>query len=499
MQIKSHFKKGIFLFVLFIGFSTVSFGQRDLTIEDAMNIATEKSPNLLRYKMNMERSQLNLAARRAALKSQFSLDLNPVSYSKNRSFESRVSEWYTNERFNSAGTFRVDQPIALTDGTLSLINTFGWQHNNSDQANGISTSNQAFSNSLYLRLNQPIFTYNRTKVELTQLQHSLENSYIDYALQRLNTESQITTQFYNVYMSQQSLEIRKDELVNAQQNYDIIKNKVDVDLAAKGELFQAELNLLTARSSVDEGKVSLENGKDQLKQTIGMSLDEDFVVKTEISDIETLLIDQRKAISYGLSSRLELRQREIDSENLEFTMIQTKAQNEFNGNVSLSVGIMGDHKRFENIYETPTQNPQVAVSFSVPIFDWGANKARVKAQKVAQNVAEIQTESEKTSIELNIRRTCRNLNNLRTRIEIESQNVRNAQLTYDLNVLRYRQGDLTGMEMSQFQTQLSSRKISYINALIEYKVELLNLKILSLYDFEKDEAIVPLKDLIINE
>ena len=72
----------------------------------------------------------------------------------------------------------------------------------------------------------------------------------------------------------------------------------------------------------------------------------------------------------------------------------------------------------------------------------------------------------------------------------------NAQRTYDLNLTRYREGDLTGMEMSQFQTQLSNKKISYTQALINYKIELLNLKILSLYDFEMNTPIVPMKDLI---
>jgi hypothetical protein len=33
--------------------------------------------------------------------------------------------------------------------------------------------------------------------------------------------------------------------------------------------------------------------------------------------------------------------------------------------------------------------------------------------------------------------------------------------------------------------------MSYAQALIDYKIELLNLKIQSLFDFEKNEAIVP--------
>jgi len=47
------------------------------------------------------------------------------------------------------------------------------------------------------------------------------------------------------------------------------------------------------------------------------------------------------------------------------------------------------------------------------------------------------------------------------------------------------------MDLNLYQTQLSQKKMAYAQALIDYKNELLNLKIQSLYDFEKNEAIVP--------
>lgn len=138
----------------------------------------------------------------------------------------------------------------------------------------------------------------------------------------------------------------------------------------------------------------------------------------------------------------------------------------------------------------------ISISFTVPIFDWGEKRARIKAQKVAQQINELEFHEEKVDIELNIRQVWRSLENLRTQIKIAEQNVQNAQLTYDLNQTRYREGDITGMEMSQFQTQLSNKKITYTQALINYRIELLNLKILSLYDFDKNIPIVPMKDII---
>ena len=71
----------------------------------------------------------------------------------------------------------------------------------------------------------------------------------------------------------------------------------------------------------------------------------------------------------------------------------------------------------------------------------------------------------------------------------------NAQLTYDLNLEKYKNGDLTGMDLNIYQNQLSQNKLNYTNSLISYKLELLNLKIQTLYNFETKQPVVPVKSL----
>ncbi|MDR2286344.1 MAG: TolC family protein [Prevotellaceae bacterium] len=486
-------KKIIFTTIISLLFTATVHGQLSLTIEQAMDIAQENSPALRSSFLNLERYKQMLIAQRAALKSNFSLNLSPASYSNRRQFDTRLSQWYTNENFATSGTFQVSQPILKTDGVISLVNNFGWQTNTSN-VDGVKNYNDAFTNNLNLQISQPVFTYNRRKMELKQLEFNLENANISYALQRLNTERQITSQFYAVYTAQSNVTISKDEFENVQASYEIIKNKVEADLAVKDELYQAELNLATARSSVDASIVRLENAKDQLKQTLGLPLGQDLEVVAKVV-IKPVDVDLTMAIEHGLTSRLELRQREISGEELEFDLIRTKALNEFKGDISLSLGLSGDNRNFSKIYENPVQNPRVAITFAIPIFDWGEKKARIKAQKISQEVHEINKEEEIKGIELDIRQVWRSLENLRTQISIVEQSVRNAQLAYELNLTRYREGDITGMQINQFQTQLSSKKMEYTQALINYKLELLNLKILSLFDFEKNAPIVPMKGL----
>ncbi len=479
--------------LIFLGFSGLN-AQEALTLAKALKISETGSPDLQLSLLNLERSQKNLEAQRAALKSRLSLEITPVNYSNNRRFDTRVSEWYTNESFTSNARFLISQPILPTDGTISLSNDFGWQNSSSD-ANNVTS--KRFYNNLYLNLNQPLFTYNRLKVQLKELELNLENANINYALQRLNLERNVTQFFYDVFMTQKNLEIAKEELTNTQKSYDIIKNKVDAGLAAKEEFYQAELNLATSKSTLQNNEVNYENAKDQLKLYLGMDLYEDILVLADI-EANPVKVDLDKAIENGLDSRMELRQREIDVETSQFALIETKSLNEFRGDMNLRLGFSGDNENLGEIYKSPTRSPSVNIGFNIPIFDWGEKKARIAAQEATIASQELNLSEEKKQIIIGIRQVYRNLRNQLNQIEIAKQSDTNAQLTYEINLERYQNGDLTSMDLNLFQTQLSSKKLELAQSLINYKIELLNLKIQSLYDFENGAPILP-AELYLNQ
>lgn len=473
---------------------TPALAQTIITLEQALEIAGQNSPSLQSTLFNLERTTESLNAQRAALKSKFALSVDPISYNNSRRFDNRTSQWYTNENINSSGTFSVTQPILVTDGIISLNNTFGWQSNTSEVqgALGVTTENTAFYNNLFLSLTQPLFTYNRTKLQIKNLELDNENAMLSYSMQRLNLEKNVSQFFYDVYMAQMSLTIKEEEFTNTKKSYEIIKNKVEAGLAAKEELFQAEVNFSTAQSGVESARVMLENAKDQFKQYIGMDVFEEIAVMTDVK-VTPISVDGKKAMENGLATRMELRQRQINIETSQFDMIQVKSLNEFKGDLTLSVGLSGDDPALENIFDKPTKSPRFGLGFNLPIYDWGEKKARIRAQEAVINSQKLNYSNQETQIKIDIRRVIRNLSNLRSQIGIALQNQSNSQLTYDINLERYQNGDLTSMDLNLYQVQLSEKKMAYAQSLINYKIELLNLKIQSLYDFTTNEPVVPEK------
>ena len=346
--------------------------QEVLTLEKALNTAFEHSPSLIQSKLSLEQRQLNLKAQDASLKSQFSLDVTPFRYTRNNQYDNFNSKWYANETKMSSASFGITQPIKWTDGTISLYNDFSWQDASNRTSGGNNTS---FNHNLSLRISQPLFTYNRTKMQLKELEYALENAKISYALQQLSIEKNVTSQFYDVYQKQKDLNISRDEYNNQKQNYDIIKNKVEAGLLAKEELYQAEVNLANSESTVYSKEISFENAKDNFKLLLGMSLDEDIAILFD-NNIPTVDVNINDAVKYALDQRMEIRQKQITLEQDVFSIIRTKAESEFKGDLSVRVGMDALAGKVKNMYDKPTDNEEIGVTLTIPIFDWGAKKAK---------------------------------------------------------------------------------------------------------------------------
>lgn len=479
--------------VLLLLFST-GYAQTILTIDQAIELAMLQSPSMKNVQLSLSRSQEMLNAQRAALKSNFSLSLKPVSYSQGNSLDTRDSKWYYSEQLSSDVSFNVVQPILPTDGTITLTNEANFTDAYSEEEIN-SSSSERFSNNLSLAINQPIFTYNKLKLKLKELELDVENSYLNFGLQKLQVEQTVSQQFYKVYQNQQSLEISKEELKNTQESYNIIKSKVEGGLQALEELYQAELNLANSNSSVYNAEVTLQNSIDNFCVALALPFDTEIIIMANI-EAEPTLVDVKNATSLALENRSELRQREIDIQTSQFGMITTKAENEFKGSIQAKYGF--NYSRYFDASKATLKNtesnrrtPSITANLEIPLFDWGEKRAKIKAQQASIDLSYLSMQNEKIDIELNIRSTIRSLNNLRSQIDIQKKSLQNAELTYDINLERYKNGDLTGMDLNLYQNQLSSAKMSLTGAIIDYKLELLNLKVQTLYDFTKQESIVP--------
>jgi outer membrane protein len=457
--------------------------QRKITLDEALSIAMENSPDIKHARYNLKRSSASLNAARARLKSKGSLSVTPFSYINRREFYPMVSNYFTQETMHSYGSFQIEQPIALTDGTIYFKNDFSWRDSYSEFND---ERDETYVNDIYIQFEQPLFTYNRTKLELRELELDLETNRLSYDIQKLAIEQRVVRAFYEVYQAKMNLDIAIEEYNNQEKAYYIMKDKVESGLETKEQFYQSELDLSNSRSSVQNRKVTLENARDSFKQVIGLSMYEDISLVADIG-YQAVEVTLDKAIRWGLENRMELRQKEIEIENARDEVIEAGANNEFWGSLNLSYGITGTSDTWQGIYEkSPDENQQVSLSVEIPLWDWGEKENRIEASQATLESRKLSLDEQRDNIIIDIRKTYRSLKNQEVQIEIARQSVRNAQLTYDISMERYKNGEISSKELGEIQTQLSQAKVNRASALIEYKLLLLELKINSLWDFQRN-------------
>lgn len=478
--------------VFCIGLLLPAVGQAEtLTLDRALDIAMEKSSDMIFARNNLEFRRQNLKAEDASLKSQISFDLTPIRISKYRD-DDELFGLYTLDEKSSMMDLFVRQRIKWTDANLTLSNRFDWLERTTErgfEGNTTSSRYERYENTLGFTLSQPLFTYNRTKQALEELKLGLEEAELNYVTKKLSLEQTVTAWFYNVYQAKKRLEISSEDYGNKEESYNIIKNKVEAGISAREELLQAEINFAQSKASVENGQVAYENALDDFKVLLGLSLDDKINVAADVAKL-VVVADLDKAVQSGLKYAPRLRGAEISIEYARNALVRTGAVDEFSATIDVSFGLTGTDENLKNLYKSPLKNQGVAVQLSIPIWDWGMKKSRLKASSL-QIEDRIQSKKDlEYQVILGVRRAYRALQNQVTQIEIAEKTVENARLTYEINLERYKNGDISSKIIGEYQNQLAEQQLGYISALISYRIELLNLKIASLWDFENNRPVL---------
>ncbi|HIG16395.1 MAG TPA: hypothetical protein EYQ31_03365, partial [Candidatus Handelsmanbacteria bacterium] len=286
--------RNVILLALLLLADAVSAEQLELS--RALQIASDRSPTIQGARQNLEISHRNLQAQRAALKSRFGLVVTPYEFAKDRVFNDLLSAHNTQEQTHIGASFSIQQPIEMTDATLSMIQSVDWREASSSLASSLGgrSSQQSYSSNLYLQYSQPLFTYNRTRLTLERLELALENARLDYAIQRLQIESGVTRLFLDLYLKQRNVAISREELVNANERYEIIEGKVLAGISAREELLQEDLTRANAQASLESIQLQYANALDDFRVQLGLP----FEMELSVTRVANCQMEPRAAVAW---------------------------------------------------------------------------------------------------------------------------------------------------------------------------------------------------------
>jgi outer membrane protein TolC len=130
----------------------------------------------------------------------------------------------------------------------------------------------------------------------------------------------------------------------------------------------------------------------------------------------------------------------------------------------------------------------IGLTATIPIIDWGENRAKVQAARSMLKQNELQLLSNKISIERDIRTTVDRLTSSLRRLQLLEKNVVVAEKSFDISRQRYANGEIDSQAMALERERMNNAYNTRLDAYIDYKLLLSDIMRKTFFDFEKDKA-----------
>ncbi len=295
------------------------------------------------------------------------------------------------------------------------------------------------------------------------------------------------------------MEIAALDLERQQDAYEISKNKYAAGLIREVDALQMEIDLAEAQNNYDIAILNEVSSKNSFKELLGLDLNDSISLSSEL-DYQIVIIDPEKAVELALKNRLEVREQEIQIELQKLSIKQQKANSMIRGSVNAyfeKAGInqqsdIGFLKSIENSYQNLIDRDAsygVGLTVTIPILDWGQNKAMVRAAESRLTQFNYRKEEVEREIETEVKNLIASISSNLKRLQLLEKNVVVAEKSFEITRQRYSDGDIDSQNLALERNRLNNAYTSHLRAYINYQLSLADLTRKTFYDFQAQQEV----------
>ncbi len=382
------------------------------------------------------------------------------------------------ERTNNNVTLGLLQPLSFTGGIISANSGLGYYKNYL----GDARFPERWTGSMfYVAIDQPLFAFNPYKWDKQIEPLVYEESRREFVEEMENISGTAVQRFFNVLEQQINFQIANFNLANNDTIYKIEQGRYNIGTTSLDKLLQVELQLLTSRQQVAQASLALETARLQLRSFIGLNDGEQFqLILPEI--IPQFDVTVEEALDYAKEYRSQyigFKRRRLEADE---SVARAKG-NRVRINATAAYGLNKSGLEFNDVYKDPVEQQQFNLTFSVPVLDWGRNKAMMRTAMANKQLQDFQIAQDEVDFEQQVMTQVRQFEMLRLQLEITKKSDEVAAERYNVSQNRYLIGkiDITNLNIALNEKDDAKRK--YIQALRDFWIAYYNLRQLTLYDF----------------
>jgi len=459
--------------------------QYSLTLQDVVSLAIEQSADVKyaqntnvnyywRYK-NFKTSNMPKLVLSGELPT-FVNSIEAIGQDNGSTVFQKVHSLTTSARLSLA------QSIALT-GTYISASTSATRFQDY-----IYHSTQFNGSPLSFSFYQPIFALNWLKWQKKtepMVYNEAQRDYIE-TIEEISLTSMY--RFFRFLLVQTNFNLAESNLKNSTNNLQIAQTKKDIGTISENNYARNELAVLNAQKALNKARIDFKNADFELKSYVGLPLnrkiDLQMPLNTTLFEINpAVALEEAKA---NRKEGSEYKRRLIEANR---NLVSAKRSTGLSATLEGSYGLANRANDLPGIYKDAPLQQYLGLQLSIPILDWGASASSVKLAESRRDLIIYDVEKDRTDFERSVIVQVEQFSLLKDLLVTTKEADKVAANGYLIALKLFQNGETTITDLNIALSERDNGKRDYIYSLQSYWEAYYKLRILTLYDFEKNAKI----------
>lgn len=469
---------------------------QQLTLISAIQIAQQQSYDAMVARLSFMSQYWSYRSFRAELLPAVNLSSNLLQFDRSmveaRNYDDGRIAYVENNSMSNSLALSVDQNIVATGGKLS-VQSYLYRLDQFSYDSKIYNSQP-----IRLSYTQPLWAYNNLKWQKKTEPLKYESAKRAYLESMEGVAIQAVTLFFNVLSAQSTYQQSVSTLKDRQYLFGIAEKRLDLGTITKSELLQLELSLLNAQVDVNNQELALKDQKFRLFSYLRL-FDFESIELVPPYTIPDISVSIDEVIKKALDNTTHTLQQQITRLESQKLVAQAKANRGLRMQLDGEIGFNRTAYCFKDAYQSLKDNEIVGLTFTLPIFDWGVSKGRVKMAEANLEVTKTQLEQAHEAYIQDLRTSVMQFN-MQTNQCIKARRAQDiADERYNITKRRFETGVVTVTDLNTAQQESENARAQYIRQLQTFWENLYYIRKVTLFDWCRGVEIEDESESLINK
>ena len=371
----------------------------------------------------------------------------------------------------------LSQNITATGGTLKLYSDLNRIDEFGDRSGKLWAAQP-----ITLSYSQPLFGYNQFKWAKRISPKEYERAKRRYLESMEEVTLTAAGYYYGVMLAAKVYDASVTNYENTTRMLAAAKERIALGTVTRDQYLQLELRQLNDSVSINENMVSLKKARMQLNSLLGY--DETVeVVPVLDEELPDLVMDYDLVYKKCNENSSFVLDNDIDILTAESDIARAKADRGITVQLDARFGLTGSDPVLSKTYSGMLDQEVVGLSFSVPVFDWGLGKGKVKKAEAAAEVVRAQVAQAENDKRISLFTAVGQFNNQQQQCNVSRRAAAIAEERYGLVMEKFMAGTASVTDLNTARSENDDAMSKYINDLSSYWNYYYTLRKLTLYDF----------------